>query len=308
MDLNKIEAFITIVETGSITNAAEKLYLSQSTVSDRLAALEKDLNTQLIRRERGNKQLELTKKGIEFLDFAARYLDLNKDIEEWKGTRILSQLKVGAPQSINSYLFRDFYKHYLEHDPHLNVSSHWNRTVYDMVYSFEMDIGIVSRPYQSKQVTTKSLLEEPLLVIYDERFSHYEKLSELQKSELIHIGWGPAYESWYKKNWDENEPAKINLDSPELLMEYLLSKNAWAIVPLCIYRELIRRQYPIGIVKTEDEIHRKLYLIYQTSHSEARNILVQNFIERLYTFILKAEADNSCKVLMEKPDTENVFH
>lgn len=304
MDFNKIETFHTIVETGSITNTAEKMYLSQSTISDRLTALEKELDTQLVQRERGNKNLELTQKGVEFLDFASRYLELNKDIENWKGTRTNPRLKVGAPQSINAYLLRDFYKQYLDNGPHLNVSSHWNRTIYDRVYSFEMDIGIVSRPFQSKQVTTKSLLEEPLMIIYDKRYSDYETLSELQKYDLIYIGWGPAYEEWYEKNWDENESTKIDLDSPELLMDYLQSENAWAIVPLCIYRELIQRNYPISVINSTEKIYRQLYLIYQTSHSKARNNQLQYFIENLYSSLLVLESEERCKVLMEKPDNK----
>ena len=300
MDFNKIETFNTIVETGSITNAAEKLYLSQSTISDRLTNLEKELGTQLIQRKRGNKNLELTQKGVEFLDFASRYLELNKDVENWKGTQTIPRLKVGAPQSISAYLLRDFYKQYLENGPHLNISSHWNRTIYDRVYSFEMDIGIVSRPFQSKQVTTKSLLEEPLMVIYDNRYSAYETFQELQKYNLIYIGWGPAYEEWYEKNWDENESTKIDLDSPELLMDYLQSEDAWAIVPLCIYRELIQRNYPIEIIETTEKIYRQLYLVYQTSHSEARNNLLQRFIENLYSSLLVLESKGRCVVLMEK--------
>src|SRR5699024_11477477 len=87
-----------------------------------------------------------------------------------KQNRQRLQLKISAPQSVNAYLFRNFYKKYLEKDQHhLEISSHWNRTIYNMVYSSDTDIGIVSRPYQSKQVITEALIEEPLFVIYDKR-------------------------------------------------------------------------------------------------------------------------------------------
>lgn len=303
MEHSKIEAFVSIVETGSITKAAEKLYISQSTLSDRLAALEGELGTRLIHRGPGNKKLELTEKGVDFLDYAARYLELNKEIEDWKLNRQHSQLKISAPQSVNAYLFRDFYKGYLNKDMHhFDISSHWNRTIYNMVYSFETDVGIVSRPYQSKQVVTEALIEEPLLVIYDTRFSDYSNIKQLEKKDEVYIGWGPAYEDWYNQHWDSNEASKITIDLPELLMDYLESDDAWAIVPLCVYKQLVKNNHYIKEVEKDLPIKRILYVIYQKGVSHFRNHTIEQYISDLYAHILNMEKQGLCTVLMKKPE------
>lgn len=303
MDYNKIESFMSIVETGSITNAADKLYVSQSTLSDRLSSLEEELGTRLIQRGPGNKKLTLTEKGVEFLDFSARYLELNKEIEAWKENRERFQLKISAPQSVNSYLFRNFYKNFFESTQHhLNISSHWNRTVHNLVYSFNTDIGIVSRPYQSKQVITKSLLEEPLKVIYDSRYADYQDLKELKKRNQIYISWGPEYEEWYRKHWDPNESPKVSLDSPELLIHYLESDQAWAVVPLCIYNKLVSENNYIVELEKDLPIKRTLYMIYQRGVSDVRNRLIDEFILDLYDYVGAMEDEGLCRVLLEDPE------
>lgn len=300
MDYNKIESFVSIVETGSITKAAEKLFISQSTLSDRLVALERELDAQLIVRGPGNKQLELTKKGVDFLDFAARYLELSKEIEDWKSDEQRTYLKISAPQSVNSHLFKAFYKSYLQSDHlHFDISSHWNRTIYNRVLSFETDIGIVSRPYQSKRIAIEHLIEEPLLLIFDKRYAKYSKVSQLEKKNLIYIGWGPAYEGWYNSHWDPNEAPKISLDSPELLESYLQSNQAWTIVPLCIYNKIIAENKYIITMDTDVPIKRILYLIYQKGVSDTRNQLIEEFIEDLYQYTLNMETKGLCSVLMD---------
>lgn len=300
MDFNKIEAFINIVENGSITNAAEKLFISQSTLSDRLNSLETDLGTRLIRRGPGIKKLELTEKGVVFLDFAARYLELNNEIEEWKRNEQRLHIKIGAPQSINTHLFKHFYKKYISDGQfHLDISSHWNRTIYNRVSSFELDIGIVSRPYQSKQIVTERLLEEPLKVIYNNQYADYSEITMLEKQNQVYIGWGPAYEEWYNNQWDSKDAPLVTLDSPELLSEYLQTKNAWAIVPLCIFNEIINNNPNIVEIKTEQPIKRILYIIYQKGISENRNIIIEDFIKNLYMYVLEMENLNLCKVLMQ---------
>ncbi|WP_091812124.1 LysR family transcriptional regulator [Marinobacter mobilis] len=73
MDSNSLKAFVTIVDTGSFSEAAEILHLTQPAISKRLAALENLLGHQLI--DRSQRQLSLTDSGTRLLPHARRILD-----------------------------------------------------------------------------------------------------------------------------------------------------------------------------------------------------------------------------------------
>ena len=51
LNLRQLEIFSAVVDAGSFTAAAEKLYLAQSTVSDNVRALEELLHLKLFHRE-----------------------------------------------------------------------------------------------------------------------------------------------------------------------------------------------------------------------------------------------------------------
>ena len=73
MDSNALKAFITIVDQGSFSEAAETLHLTQPAISKRLAALENQLGTPLL--ERSHRQIRLTDAGARLLPHARRILD-----------------------------------------------------------------------------------------------------------------------------------------------------------------------------------------------------------------------------------------
>ena len=55
MNINQIEAFLEVVSSKNISEAARKLYVSQSTVSQRIKELEEELKITLFIREQGNR-------------------------------------------------------------------------------------------------------------------------------------------------------------------------------------------------------------------------------------------------------------
>ena len=84
-----IAAFVAIVEGGSISEAARRLRLSKSVVSERLAELEKALGGLLLHRT--TRRLTLTEDGAAFLERARRITreieDAAADMSERRGTR-----------------------------------------------------------------------------------------------------------------------------------------------------------------------------------------------------------------------------
>ena len=63
MTEREIEAFLTIVRTGSISAAAEVLYVTQPALSRRIRALEQELGYQLFIRKKGLRNVGLTAEG-----------------------------------------------------------------------------------------------------------------------------------------------------------------------------------------------------------------------------------------------------
>src|SRR3984893_4085573 len=70
MKLDGIAAFVAIAKSGSISEAARRLCLSKSVVSERLAELERNVGTNLLHRT--TRKLSLTEDGTTFLERAAR--------------------------------------------------------------------------------------------------------------------------------------------------------------------------------------------------------------------------------------------
>ncbi|WP_275790902.1 LysR family transcriptional regulator [Pararhizobium gei] len=96
--LDGISGFVAVAESGSISEAARRLRLSKSVVSERLAELERGLSSKLLHRT--TRKLSLTEDGIIFLERAHRILQEieqgTADIAERRGT-ISGPLRLSAP-------------------------------------------------------------------------------------------------------------------------------------------------------------------------------------------------------------------
>ena len=68
MTIQQLKYIITVAETGSITEAAKKLYISQPSLSNAIKDIEKETKLTVFHRSRQG--IALTKEGLEFLGYA----------------------------------------------------------------------------------------------------------------------------------------------------------------------------------------------------------------------------------------------
>ena len=80
MEFKQLEAFVAVVDYGSFSEAARKLYLTQPTISTHIRSLEEELHTRLIIRT--TKKLTITPKGYQLHDSAVRMLDIRNNLFE----------------------------------------------------------------------------------------------------------------------------------------------------------------------------------------------------------------------------------
>ena len=78
MELVQLRIFVAVAETGSFTKAAKRLYVSHSTTSRGVTALEEELGTALF--ERDNRVFGLTDAGEKLLPKAREILRLADEI------------------------------------------------------------------------------------------------------------------------------------------------------------------------------------------------------------------------------------
>ena len=78
LDLTILRSFVTVVETGGVTQAAGILNLTQSAVSMQLKRLEELLAVEVLQRAR--RKLVITPAGEQLLGFAKRMVELNDEV------------------------------------------------------------------------------------------------------------------------------------------------------------------------------------------------------------------------------------
>jgi LysR family transcriptional regulator, transcription activator of glutamate synthase operon len=108
MEIKQVQYFLMLAEMGSFSAAAEELYISQSSLSKQIIALEKELNSQLF--DRSKRKIALTPAGETFLVHARRlnavYQSMLAEMAQYKTTTSLSivAIPVIAQYGITSYI------------------------------------------------------------------------------------------------------------------------------------------------------------------------------------------------------------
>ena len=80
MEIEQLRVFLTLAETKNFTRAADRLFVSHSTVSRSLSALEDELGVRLV--ERDNRVVGLTAAGERLRDRAGELVRLADEIDE----------------------------------------------------------------------------------------------------------------------------------------------------------------------------------------------------------------------------------
>jgi len=150
LDPRLLRSFIAIVDAGSFTLAAQRLSMTQSTISQQLARLEEAVGSALI--DRAARPIQSTAAGERLLGYARRILALQQEAEAALGDPAgTGSIRIGVPEDIvNAALakvFRDFALHHREF--RLDVTAGLSPDLTRRYRAGEFDIVIVKEPATS---------------------------------------------------------------------------------------------------------------------------------------------------------------
>ncbi|MBE6024944.1 MAG: LysR family transcriptional regulator [Cellulosilyticum sp.] len=121
MEIRHLQTFITIVEMGSFTKAAERLGYAQPTITAHIQILENEMDTILF--DRLGKKIILTSVGKKLVPYAKQMLGIYKEIQSLhtKENEISGDLTIGVSESLTIYRLDHILKEYKRHFPKVNL-------------------------------------------------------------------------------------------------------------------------------------------------------------------------------------------
>ena len=159
MNLRFVEAFHWAVTLKSVTRAAEKLHLTQSALSSRIAALESELGVLLL--DRRDKQFRLTLAGQRFHELAQSLLAMQLQIKAEMGSGHVRArlLRIGAIESVVHTWLTRWLKHMqtMHSDFELELTVETSPVLVDQLQRGRQDLVFAALPANGDGVRSNTL-------------------------------------------------------------------------------------------------------------------------------------------------------
>jgi DNA-binding transcriptional LysR family regulator len=191
MLLAQIEAFVTVAREGSLSRAAQQLFVTQPALTARVQGLEREVGASLFMRT--SRGMRLSEAGHAFLPYAVRAIDTLAD-----GRRQVDalerggagQLALGAAPAVSTYVLPLLLKRFAETHPRIEVSvkTGHSEEILAQVLAEHVDVGLV-RALRHPQIESTLLYEDRLVLVVmpDHAFSAAKsiEMEALRHEQLI---------------------------------------------------------------------------------------------------------------------------
>jgi len=168
MTVTQLTAFLAVIRGGSVTAAADELFVTQPSVSSAVAALDRELECELF--ERAGRGIRLTAAGVAFAPFAADVIGLielgRRAAQEAAGVaarRLQIAAVTTAAESFVPPLMRAFAQAHPEIELTLNVGN--REQVLDRVRTHAVDVAIAGKPPLDPRLVTEPLTDNEIACI-----------------------------------------------------------------------------------------------------------------------------------------------
>ena len=236
MDLKQIETFLAIAKYESFTKSAEVLYISQSTVSSRLKALEAELDVKLVNRKKGHPEVTLTEKGREFIEIAQQWVEVYEKTRMLSKKRKFKTVNYAGPESINQ-LLSGFYKELMENERDLSlyVRTCQSVEVSPLLLEKSIDMGFTYIYNESKDIYMREIGRQNLnVVMKTNRDKELEDISieELSPEKEVQVRGVvenvPELAEWHERHFGKCDSAYLDVDNPVMLVNSM-GEGSWCL-------------------------------------------------------------------------------
>ncbi len=280
MDERDFELLMTLKNTENITHAADRLYITQSSLSKRINAIEKELNTCILLRSRQG--VHFTPEGeivLKRVSEAACLLDIMRnELESHKGY-VCGTLNVGVSINYALYQLPELLASYHQKYPLVTtrISTDQSRNLYQQIVNGKIDAAVIRGEYDWKG--EKILLNRENVCTIRSKNDASRSLHSLP---FIGRKTDPLFEreisQWLREKHIHPKSNGIFVDNITTCVEMVKRGLGWSIVPEICLKDFDGIIEPL-VFENGEPFVRSTYIMYSNNVLELPQ--VKAFIDLL---------------------------
>ena len=271
MQLIECKMLVVLAEELNMRKAAERLFVSQPALSQRLQTIEKAWNTQIF--VRSQKGLSLTPAGERIIQFSKEVVEKEERVrEELEAleTEVYGTLKLAVASIIGQHWLPRVLKQFVKKYPRAKVSlvTGWSSEMVKYLYDDEVHLGIIRGDTDWRGVKEHILTDTLYLV--DTEISKVEDVLESEKPFIQFKSDSTYYQEiqdWWHRQFQTTPTRTIVVDQIETCKQMALNGIGFAILPSIAITEHDQGVYKIPLLDEQKQpISRDTWLIgYESS-------------------------------------------
>jgi DNA-binding transcriptional LysR family regulator len=258
MDTELARTFLSVVAAGNFVRAAERLFVTQSTVSARIQSLEQQLGCQLFVRNKGG--TTLTRAGRLFQKHATTLMRTVEQARQDVGVRegFRASLTLGARIGIWEGLLLGALAKIRARVPDLALRAEigFEDDLMTALVEGRVDIGVMYTPQSRPGLHVELLLEEELVLVSSEPAD-----APRPGTDYVYVDWGPEFFAKHNAAFPELTGTGLSTNVGWLGLQHILAVGGAGYFP----RRLVARVLAaaqLHEVAGAPRFHLPAYLVY----------------------------------------------
>jgi len=282
MQLSEFQLLVVLATEMNMRKAAEKLFVTQPALSQRLQSIEKSWGAKIF--IRSQKGLIPTPAGEKIVEFAQDVVSKEEKVREQLNEldqEVYGTLKLACASIIGQNWLPKVLKKYVTKYPHAKISliTGWSSEILKSLYDDTVHIGIIRGNPDWKGVKTHLLTDTLYLV--DTEIQRIEQVIETDRPFIQFKSDSTYYQEiqeWWHRTFQTTPKRTILVDQIETCKQMTLNGIGYAILPSVTLNEEDTNIFKIPLLNEQKEpIKRDTWLVGYESAFELKQ--VQAFIE-----------------------------
>ena len=237
MDIQTLETFKTLAETKSFTKTANQLFVAQSTVTNRINELEKELKISLFNRT--NRSVQLTNEGERFKIYAEKVLSLTENTlaEMMTERKFENHIRIGCADSIyEGHLAPQIMDYRGKHPENsLKITIGYSDHLLEMLQEDIFDVVFVYIPLKKAAICSELYKQDKLILVTDinnKKYARGIKRDQLIEENYLMCNFAlQDVGQFIRKLFPRFHQFELEIDDCMKIVPYLIGKDNYTFLP-----------------------------------------------------------------------------